>query len=100
MEINITDKSPFFIRPSQVKEDKNFQDKEMKQLCYLGILKEGYLAYSSPVMLISRMVTQDKTVVADFTHLNVRIAKNNLAFPLLKDTFSVLVVPGAIFYQY
>ena len=25
-----------------------------------------------------------------FRHLNVRIAKNNLAYPLLKDTFSVL----------
>ena len=26
----------------------------------------------------------------DFRHLNVRITKNNLANPLLKDTFSVL----------
>ena len=26
----------------------------------------------------------------DFRHLNIRIAKNNLAYPLLKDTFSVL----------
>ena len=26
----------------------------------------------------------------DFRHLNVRIAKNNLAYPLLKDTFLVL----------
>ena len=41
-------------------------------------------------MLISRKVTQDKRVVTDFRHLNVRIAKNNLAYPLLKDTFSVL----------
>ena len=42
-------------------------------------------------MLISRKVTQDKRVVPDFRHMNVRIAKNNLACPLLKDTFSVLV---------
>ena len=41
-------------------------------------------------MLISRKVTQDKRVVMDFRHLNARIAKNNLANPLLKDTFSVL----------
>ena len=27
--------------------------------------------------------------MTDFRHLNVRIAKNNLAYPLLKDTFSV-----------
>ena len=34
----------------------------MKKLCYLGILKEGFLAYSSPVMLISRKVMQDKSI--------------------------------------
>ena len=62
----------------------------MKHLCYLGILKKWFSTYSSPVMLISRKVTQDKRVVTDFRHLNVRIAKNNQAYPLLKDTFSVL----------
>ena len=41
-------------------------------------------------MLISRKLTKDKRVVTDFRHVNVRIVKNNLAFPLLKDTFSVL----------
>ena len=39
-------------------------------------------------MLISQKLTQDKRVVTDFRHLNVRIAKNNLVYPL--DTFSVL----------
>ena len=62
----------------------------MKISCYLDILKEGFSAYSSPVMLISRKVTQDQRVVTNFKHLNIRIAKNNLAFPLLKDTISVL----------
>ena len=61
----------------------------MKRLCYLGILKEDFSAYSSPVMLISRKVTQDKGVVTDFRHLNTRIAKNNLAYPLVKDTFTM-----------
>ena len=61
----------------------------MTCLCYLGILKEGFLAHSSPVMIISIKRTQDKRVVTDFGHFNVRIAKNNLAYPLLKDTFSV-----------
>ena len=65
VEIDVTDKSPFFIRPYHVKEDKTFIDKEMKWLCYLGILKEGSLAYSSPIMLISRKVTQNKRVVMD-----------------------------------
>ena len=62
----------------------------MKCLHYLGILKEGFSDYSSPLMSISRKLTQDKRVVTDFRHLNVRIAKINLAYPLLKDTFSVL----------
>ena len=91
VEINATDKSPFFIRLYHIREeDKAFNDKEMKQLCYIGILKEGFSAYSSPVMLISRKLTKDKRVVTDFSHLNLRIAKNNLAYPLVRDTFSVL----------
>ena len=91
VEIDITDKSPFFIRPfHDRKEDKAIFDKEMKRLCYLGILKEGFSAYSSPVMLISRKMTQDKRVVTDFRHLNTKIAKNNLAYPLLKDMFTML----------
>ena len=56
----------------------------------MGILKEGFSTYSSPVMLISRKLTRDKRVVTDFRHLNVRIAKNNLAHPLVRDMFSVL----------
>ena len=56
----------------------------------MGILKEGFSAYSSPVMPISRKLTKDRRVVTDFRHLNVRIAKNNLAYPLVRDTFSVL----------
>ena len=43
VEIDVTDKSLFFIRPYHVKEeDKTLIDKEIKQLCYLGILKEGF----------------------------------------------------------
>ena len=88
VEIDVMDKSSFFIRPYLVKEkDTNFVDKEMKWLCFLDILKEEILAYSSPVMIISRKVTQDKRVVTDFKHLNVRITKNNLACPLLNETF-------------
>ena len=34
-------------------------------------------------------MTKDKRVVMDFRHLNMHIAKNNLAYPLLKDTFSM-----------
>ena len=50
VEIDVMDKSPFFSRPYHVKEeDKAFTNKEMKYLCYLVILKEGFSAYSSPV---------------------------------------------------
>ena len=59
-------------------------------MCYLGILKEELSAYSSPVMLISKKMTSDKRVVTDFRHLNMRIVKNNLAYPLLRDTFTLL----------
>ena len=91
VEIEVMDKSPFFIRPYHVREgDKAIIDKEMKRLCYMGILKKGFSAYSSPEMLISRKLTKDKRVVTDFRHLNVRIAKNNLAYPLVRDMFSVL----------
>ena len=91
VEIDITDSSPFFIRPFHAREeDKAILDMEMKRLCYLGMLKEGFSAHSSPVMLIIRKMTQDKRVVTDFRHLNMRIAKNNLAYPLLKDTFTLL----------
>ena len=71
-------------------EDKAIIDKEMKRLCYKGILREGFLAYSSLVMLISRKLTKDKRVVTDFRYLNVRIAKNMLAYPWVRDMFSVL----------
>ena len=81
-----TDSSPFFIRPFHAKEeDKAVLDKEMKRLCYLGILKEGFSAYSSPVMLISRKVMWDKRIVTNFRHLDMSLAMNNLAYPLLKD---------------
>ena len=61
VEIDLTDKTPFFIRPLHMKEeDKNILHKEMKRLCYLGILKEGFSACSIPVMLINRKMMKDK----------------------------------------
>ena len=43
MNIEVTDNSPFFIRPYHVKEeDRAVLDKEMRRLCYLGMLKEGF----------------------------------------------------------
>ena len=43
VEIEVTDKSTFFIRPYHVREeDKVVIDKEMKRLCYMGILKKDF----------------------------------------------------------
>ena len=43
VEIDVTDKSPLFIKSYHVKEeDKIILDKEIKRLCYLGILKGGF----------------------------------------------------------
>ena len=79
VEIEVTEKSPFFIRPYNMREeDKAIIGKEMKRLCYMGILRGGFSVYSSSMMLISRKLTKDKRVVTDFRDLNVRIAKNNL----------------------
>ena len=85
------DKFSFIKRPYHVKEeDKKVLDKEIKRLVHLGILKEGLLAYSRPVLFISRKVTQDKRCVSHFRHINTRIAKTDLAFPSVRDTFSLL----------
>ena len=91
VNIEVTDNSPFFIKPYHVEEeDRVVLDQEMRRLCYVGILKEGISAYSSPVMLIRRKMTSDNRVVTDFRHLNMRIAKNILSYPLLRDTFTLL----------
>ena len=45
--------------------------------------------YVSP-QVISRKVTKYKRVVTDFRCLNIRIVKNTLAYPLLKEIFLVL----------
>ena len=83
VEIEVMDKAPFFLRPYHVREeDKAIINKEMKRLCYMGILKEEHSAYSSPVILISRKLTKDKRVVTGFRHLNVRIAKKQLSLSI------------------
>ena len=74
VNIEVTDNLPFFIWPYHVKEeDRAVLDKDMRRLCYLGILKGSFSAYSSPVMLISQKVTSDKRVVTDFRHLDMRM---------------------------
>ena len=66
-------KSPFFFRPYHVREeDKKVIDKEIKHFMLLRNIKGRiFFPYSSPVMLISHKLTQDKRVMMDFRHLNV-----------------------------
>ena len=44
VEIEVTDRSPFYKAFHAIEEDKAILDKEMKRLCYLGILKEGFFS--------------------------------------------------------
>ena len=61
----------------------------MKRLCYLDILKEGFQHTWVQLSWLVGMLWKIKRVVTDFWRLKMRIAKNNLAYQLLKDTFSV-----------
>ena len=88
MEINLelTDTTPFFIRPFTVKEDmKPKIDKEMNKLVILGILKKELSGFSSPAMAIPRKNSDIPRVVADFRYLNTRLPQLNMTFPLVKE---------------
>jgi len=74
IELELTDTTPFFIRPFPINEkDKDVVDKEMRKGCLLGILKKGMSSYSSPIMLIPRKLTGIPRIVTDFRHLNSRL---------------------------
>ena len=88
MEINLelTDTTPFFIRPFTVKEDmKPKIDKEKNKLVILGILKKELSGFSSPAMAIPRKNSNVPRVVADFRYLNTRLPQLNMTFPLVKE---------------
>ena len=66
-DIKVIDESPFFVRPFPLSEsDKPFMDKQMERLVSLGILSKNSTSHTSPVMLITRKITQDKRRVVDF----------------------------------
>ena len=60
---------------------------------YCSALPNTY-AVNLPLDIIGQLTStalhNSKRVVTDFRHLNTRIAKNNLAYPLVKDTFTML----------
>ena len=65
-------------------------DKQMNWLVTLGILSKHNTSHTSPVMLITQKVTNDKWPVVGFWLLNTRICRRNTATPLLRDIFSIL----------
>ena len=49
IDIDVTDKTPFFIRPYHVREeDKRILDKEMKRLCLFGNIKRRLFSLFKP----------------------------------------------------
>ena len=91
VHLDMTDKTPFFIRPFTVKEDmKTKIDKEMDRLVKLGILKKGLSGYSSPAMAIPRKNSDIPRVVGDFRYLNKRLVKLNMTFPLVRECIQAI----------
>ena len=62
----------------------------MKRLVSLGILSENSTSHTSPVMLITHKLTNDKRPVVDFRLLNTRILRRNTSIPLMSDVLSLL----------
>ena len=84
--LELTDTTPFFIRPFSAKEDmKGKIDKEMNKLCILGILRKELSGYSSPAMAFPRKKSDIPRVVADFRYLNTRLPQLNMSFPLVRE---------------
>ena len=90
-DIKVIDELPFFVRPFPLSEgDKPFMDKQMERLVSLGILSKNSTSHTSPVMLITRKLTNDKCPVVDFRLLNTRILRRNTLIPLMSDVLSIL----------
>ena len=62
----------------------------MERLVSLGILSKNSMSHTSPVMLITRKLTNDKGPVVDFRLLNTRILRRNTSIPLIKDVLNIL----------
>ena len=65
-------------------------DKQIERLVSLGILTKNSTSHTSPVMLITRKLTNDKRPVVDFRLLNIRILRRNTSIPLMDDVLSIL----------
>ena len=90
-DIKVIDESPFFVRPFPISEaDQPFMDSQMERLVALGILSKNSTSHTSPVMLITHKLTNDKRPVVDFRLLNTRILHRNTSIPLMSDVLNIL----------
>ena len=62
----------------------------MERLVSLGILSKNSTSHTSPVILITHKLTNDKQPVFDFRLLNTRILRRNTSIPLMSDVLSIL----------
>jgi len=91
VHIELHDKTPFFVRPFPAKEEnKPLIDRQMERYVMLGVLSQHSTSHTSPIMLLSRKLTQDKRVVVDFRQLNSRVIRRNTTTPLMRDILTTL----------
>ena len=62
----------------------------MERLVSLGILTKNSTSHTSPVMLITRKLTNDKRPVVDFRLFNTGTLKRNTSISLMSDVLSIL----------
>ena len=65
-------------------------DEQTERLVSLGILSMNSTSHTSPVILITRKLTNDKRPMVDFRLLSTRILRRNMSIPLMKDLLSIL----------
>ena len=70
-------------------------DKEVDRFVKRGILVQGHTGYVSPVKLIERKAKNEWRMIADFRHLNKRLARLQHAFPLVRDIMAALVASNS-----
>ena len=90
VKLELKDKTPFYIRPFPIKEEKIIVDREMRKGCLLGILRKGLSSYSLPIMLIPRKKSGIPCIITDFRHCNSRPVRLNCSFPLVRDAIQIL----------
>ena len=90
VHLKLKDKTPFFVRPYPMREQKKVIQKEMDRLEHLSIIRKGLTGYSSLVVLVKRKNQNLYRVCSDFRILNEKLVKINHTFPLVRDCIEQL----------